>query len=27
MIYRLPQTPVLDLSASLSAEWRAGELW
>ena len=27
MIYRLPQTPALDLSASLSAEWRAGELW
>lgn len=27
MIYRLPQTPPLDLSAPLSAEWREGELW
>jgi aminoglycoside 2'-N-acetyltransferase I len=27
MIYRLPQTPPLDLTASLSAEWREGELW
>lgn len=27
MIYRLPQTPPLDLSAPLSAEWRAGEVW
>ena len=27
MIYRLPQTPGLDLSAPLSAEWREGELW
>jgi aminoglycoside 2'-N-acetyltransferase I len=27
MIYRLPRTPELDLSASLSAEWREGELW
>lgn len=27
MIYRLPQTPALDLTAPLSAEGRAGELW
>ena len=27
MIYRLPQTPILDLNAPLSAEWREGELW
>jgi aminoglycoside 2'-N-acetyltransferase I len=27
MIFRLPRTPHLDLSAPLSAEWRAGELW
>ena len=27
MIFRLPKTPSLDLNASLSAEWRAGELW
>lgn len=27
MILRLPQTPSLDLEASLSAEWREGELW
>jgi aminoglycoside 2'-N-acetyltransferase I len=27
MILRLPQTPPLDLQASLSAEWREGELW
>lgn len=27
MIYRLPKTPELDLSAPLSAEWREGELW
>jgi len=27
MIFRLPKTPVLDLSAPLSAEWREGELW
>lgn len=27
MIYRLPHTPPLDLSAPLSAEWREGELW
>jgi aminoglycoside 2'-N-acetyltransferase I len=27
MIFRLPQTPALDLSAPLSAEWREGELW
>ena len=27
MIYRLPGTPVLDLDAPLSAEWREGELW
>jgi aminoglycoside 2'-N-acetyltransferase I len=27
MIFRLPKTPVLDLNAPLSAEWRKGELW
>ncbi len=27
MILRLPNTPVLDVRAPLSAEWRAGELW
>ena len=27
MILRLPKTPVLDVSAPLSAEWREGELW
>jgi aminoglycoside 2'-N-acetyltransferase I len=27
MIFRLPKTPVLDLNAPLSAEWREGELW
>jgi aminoglycoside 2'-N-acetyltransferase I len=27
MIYRWPRTPPLDLTAPLSAEWRAGELW
>jgi len=27
MILRLPRTPVLDLNAPLSAEWREGELW
>ena len=27
MVYRLPRTPVLYLTASLSAEWREGELW
>lgn len=27
MIYRLPQTPMLNLNDPLSAEWRAGELW
>lgn len=27
MIYRLPQTPALNLTEPLSAEWRAGELW
>lgn len=27
MIFRLPKTPALDLNMSLSAEWRAGELW
>lgn len=27
MIYRLPQSPALDLASSLSAEWRTGELW
>ncbi len=27
MIFRLPNTPPLDLHAPLSAEWREGELW
>jgi aminoglycoside 2'-N-acetyltransferase I len=27
MILRLPGTPMLNLNAPLSAEWRAGELW
>ena len=27
MIFRLPKTPLLDLTTSLSAEWRNGELW
>jgi aminoglycoside 2'-N-acetyltransferase I len=27
MIFRLLRTPVLDLNAPLSAEWREGELW
>jgi aminoglycoside 2'-N-acetyltransferase I len=27
MVFRLPKTPVLDLNAPLSAEWREGELW
>lgn len=27
MIYRLPKTPALDLSAPLSVEWREGEVW
>jgi aminoglycoside 2'-N-acetyltransferase I len=27
MIFRLPKTPVLDVHAPLSAEWREGELW
>jgi aminoglycoside 2'-N-acetyltransferase I len=27
MIMRLPRTPALNLSALLTAEWRAGELW
>jgi aminoglycoside 2'-N-acetyltransferase I len=27
MVLRLPGTPDLDLDASLSAEWREGELW
>ncbi len=27
MVLRLPKTPQLDLTASLSAEWRTGELW
>lgn len=27
MILRLPATPPLDLRASLSAEWRVGEVW
>lgn len=27
MILRLPNTPLLNLAAPLSAEWREGELW
>jgi aminoglycoside 2'-N-acetyltransferase I len=27
MVLRLPNTPLLDLDAPLSAEWREGELW
>ena len=27
MIHRLSKTPILDLNAPLSAEWREGELW
>ena len=27
MVLRLPLTPQLDLDASMSAEWRPGELW
>ena len=27
MFLRLPKTPPLDVTAPLSAEWRAGELW
>ena len=27
MFLHLPKTPVLDVTAPLSAEWRAGELW
>lgn len=27
MILKLPKTPPLDLTLSLSAEWREGELW
>jgi len=27
MIRRLPRTPVLDLDAPLSIEWRPGEIW
>ena len=27
MIFRLPNTPDLDLTAALSAEWREGEVW
>jgi aminoglycoside 2'-N-acetyltransferase I len=27
MVHRLPQTPPLDLTTPLSAEWREGELW
>lgn len=27
MIYRLPKTPVLDLNAGISIEWRKGEVW
>jgi GNAT superfamily N-acetyltransferase len=27
MILQTPRTPQLDLSAHISAEWRAGELW
>jgi hypothetical protein len=27
MILQLPQTPPLDLTLPLSAEWREGEVW
>jgi aminoglycoside 2'-N-acetyltransferase I len=27
MVHRLPQSPPLDLTTPLSAEWRDGELW
>ncbi len=27
MIFRLPETPDLDLTAPLSVEWREGEVW
>lgn len=27
MVYRLPQSPALDIYGSLSAEWRTGDLW
>jgi aminoglycoside 2'-N-acetyltransferase I len=27
MVLRLPRTPLLDLDAALTAEWRPGELW
>ena len=27
MIYRLPKTPLLDLDAPISVEWRVGEVW
>jgi aminoglycoside 2'-N-acetyltransferase I len=27
LVLRLPGTPVLDLDAPLSAEWREGEVW
>jgi aminoglycoside 2'-N-acetyltransferase I len=27
MIHRLPGTPVLDLNAGISIEWREGEVW
>ena len=27
MVLRLPRTPKLDLEATLTAEWRQGELW
>jgi aminoglycoside 2'-N-acetyltransferase I len=27
MIFRLPETPDLDLTAPLSVEWREGEAW
>jgi aminoglycoside 2'-N-acetyltransferase I len=27
MVHRLPQSPPLDFTAPLSAEWREGELW
>jgi aminoglycoside 2'-N-acetyltransferase I len=27
MIYRLPNTPALDLDATISIEWREGEVW
>ena len=27
MIFRLPKTPVLDMSQPISVEWREGEVW